>query len=57
LYPGIIEIDDDVREEYWTGIRGMPERKAQRVIRCHGKYGGKNAWKVSIVCRVLRDKP
>jgi hypothetical protein len=27
LYPGIIEIDDDVREEYWTGIRGMPERK------------------------------
>ena len=46
LYPGIIEIDDDVREEYWTGIRGMPERKAQRVIRCSGKYGGKNAGKI-----------
>jgi hypothetical protein len=46
LYPGIIEIDDDVREEYWTSIRGMPERKGQKVIRCPGKYGGKNAWKV-----------
>jgi len=46
LYPGIIEIDDDVREEYWTGIRGMPEHKAQRVIRCPGKYGGKNAGKI-----------
>ncbi len=24
-----ILIDDDVREEYWTSIRGMPERKAE----------------------------
>ena len=38
LYPGLIEIDDDVREEYWTAIRGMPERKDQKVIRCSGKY-------------------
>ncbi|MGD0732922.1 MAG: hypothetical protein ABR956_16780 [Terracidiphilus sp.] len=22
-----VEIDEDVREEYWTGIRGMPEHK------------------------------
>ncbi len=46
LYPGTIEIDDDVREEYWTDIRKMPERKAQEMIRCPGKCGGKNAWKV-----------
>ena len=24
LYGGIIEIDDDVREEYWMAIRGLP---------------------------------
>ena len=41
LYPGTIEIDDDVREEYWTEIRGLPEKKDQRIIRCGGKYGGK----------------
>jgi len=46
LYPGTIEIDDDVREDYWIAIRGMPERKTQTVIRCPGKYGGKNACKV-----------
>lgn len=38
LYSGTIEIDDDVREEYWVEIRKMPEKKAQRVIRCVGKY-------------------
>ncbi len=26
-----VEIDDDVREEYWTDIRGAPERKHERV--------------------------
>ena len=41
LYPGKIEIDDDVREEYWTEIRGLPENKNIRTIRCPGKYGGK----------------
>jgi hypothetical protein len=25
-----IEIDDDVREEYWTEIRKQPERKAEK---------------------------
>lgn len=38
LYPGVIEIYDDVREEYWCEIRGLPERKHERTIRCSGKY-------------------
>jgi hypothetical protein len=41
LYPGSIEIDSDIREEYWTEVRQLPEKKNQRVIRCLGKYGGK----------------
>lgn len=41
LYPGSIEIDPAVREEYWTEIRRQPERKAEGIIRCTGKYGGK----------------
>jgi len=40
LYPGLIAIDDDAMEEYWTVIRGKPECKDQRLIRCSGKYGG-----------------
>ena len=39
LYPGLIEIDDDVREEYWVDIRAMPQCKEQKVIRCDSKYG------------------
>jgi hypothetical protein len=46
LYPGIVEIDEDVREEYWVQIRRLPECKERKAIRCPGKYGGKNAWKV-----------
>jgi len=38
LYPGIIEIDDEVREEYWTKIREMPECKMLSKIRSDGKY-------------------
>jgi hypothetical protein len=41
LYPGNIEIDEDIREEYWTTIRREPERKRERLIRCAGKFGGK----------------
>ncbi len=41
LYPGTIEIDEDVREEYWVQIRKQPELKHQGTIRCTGKYGGK----------------
>lgn len=33
LYGGTIEIDDDVREEYWVSIRGLPRNKDQRVCR------------------------
>ena len=29
---GPIEIDDDVREEYWTKIRNLPENKNIKVI-------------------------
>jgi hypothetical protein len=45
LYPGTIEIDEDVREEYWTEIRDLPDRKDQESIRCTGKYGGKQGMK------------
>jgi len=33
LYGGIIEIDEDVREEYCRRIRKKPECKDQRVVR------------------------
>ena len=33
LYGGVVEIDDDVREEYWASIRGLPKLKDQRVLR------------------------
>ncbi len=29
--PVAVEIDDDVREEYWTDIRGRPSRVAETV--------------------------
>lgn len=45
LYPGLIHIDDDVREEYWVRIRNMPEHKDQGTIKCTGKYGGKQGRK------------
>ena len=38
LYPGIVEIDEDVREEYWTMIRGLPERMNEKSFRSEGKY-------------------
>jgi hypothetical protein len=38
LYPDIIEIDDDVREEYWREIRKLPERANQSSLRSDGKY-------------------
>jgi len=39
LYSRTIEINDDVREEYWREIRKQPERVSEAVIRCNGKYG------------------
>lgn len=38
LYSGTIEIDEDAREEYWTKIRNLPDRKNQTLMRCVGKH-------------------
>jgi hypothetical protein len=38
LYAGTIEIDDDVRDEYWSEIRRLPDRKGQKLIRCAGQH-------------------
>src|SRR5260370_30971294 len=32
LYPGLIEIDPDVREEYWKEIRALPQKIDQASI-------------------------
>ena len=37
LYSTTVEIDEDVREEYWTRIRGKPELRATRPFRIPGK--------------------
>jgi hypothetical protein len=38
LYPNKVEIDEDVREEYWTKIRNRPDLKAAASFKCLGKY-------------------
>ena len=38
LYPGIVEIDEDVREEYWLTIRERPDCVTQLSVRSEGKY-------------------
>ena len=38
LYANVVEIDEDVREEYWEKIRNKPELKAMRSFKCLGKY-------------------
>jgi hypothetical protein len=38
LYGDTVEIDDDVREEYWTEIRKLPKYKELRSVRVAGKY-------------------
>ena len=38
LYPGIVYIDEDVREEYWVNIRKQPQSRTQETYRCNGKY-------------------
>ena len=37
LYPGIVEIDEDVREEYWTSIRQRPELASNTSYRSEGR--------------------
>ena len=38
LYSTNVEVDEDVREEYWTEIRREPESIEVRSFRCAGKY-------------------
>lgn len=38
LYPLTIEIDEDVREEYWCEIRNRPDLKDKTSFRSPGKY-------------------
>ncbi len=38
LYSNTVEIDEDVREEYWTLIRNKPELKETKSFKCRGKY-------------------
>ncbi|MFQ5492091.1 MAG: hypothetical protein ACE5GE_15345, partial [Phycisphaerae bacterium] len=37
-YPGVVQIDDDVREEYWLTIRNRPDCVTQTSFRSEGKY-------------------
>lgn len=38
LYPNLVEIDDDVREEYWVDIRNKPELRDTSSFKCLGNY-------------------
>jgi hypothetical protein len=39
LYPAVIQIDEDVREEYWRDIRQLPEHSKKSSFRSEGKHG------------------
>ncbi len=41
LYPMAIEIDEDVREEYWSQIRELPGLKDTTSFKSPGKYSRK----------------
>jgi len=41
LYPTTIEIDEDVREEYWTSIRNQPDLAGVVRFKAPGKYIGR----------------
>jgi hypothetical protein len=38
LYPKVVDIDEDAREDYWCTIRNLPELKDNNSYRCKGKY-------------------
>lgn len=38
LYGGVVEIDDDVREEYWKQIRKEPSKSHTAQLKDLGKY-------------------
>jgi hypothetical protein len=40
LYSTTVEIDDDVREEYWSGIRQRADLAPTRSFRAVGKHSG-----------------
>ena len=44
LFPATIDVDEDVREEYWREIRQKPDRIADKTYRSHGKHsmGGRH---------------
>ncbi len=37
LFPSVVEIDDDVRNEYWTEIRNQPKNASNTSYRSPGK--------------------
>jgi hypothetical protein len=39
LYPGLIEIDNDVRDEYWRSIRALPANVSLASFRSVGVHG------------------
>jgi hypothetical protein len=39
LYPGLVGIDEDAREEYWREIRGEPDRVNETSFRSLGVHG------------------
>jgi len=41
LYPGVIEVDEDVREEYWLQIRKRPDCMNQTSFRSEGKHSNR----------------
>ncbi len=38
LYSGVVEVDEDVREEYWREIRRQPESVKRASFRAKGLY-------------------
>lgn len=38
LYPSIIKVDEDIREEYWLKIRKLPDCVHLKSFRSEGKY-------------------
>ena len=41
LYPGVVEVDEDVREVYWREIRKQPEKRHLARFRSPGKHPAK----------------
>lgn len=41
LHPGVVKIDVDVMEEYWSEIRNLPNNIKLTSYRCNGKYSSR----------------